>query len=260
MSLTPPRRLPGWLALGLLAAAALAACGGDDRPTLTVFAAASLTDVFRQAAPAFEAQEDVRLRFAFGGSQRLRFQLQQGARADLFASADREQMALVEADGLIAAAPIVFAANDLVLIVPAENPAGLTAPADLLTTDLRLVVAAPDVPAGRLTRAFLHERGWTEAVLPTVVSQEDNVRAVVTKVAVAEADAGFVYASDAGSAPADLRAFALPTALRNDYLIAPLAGRADDPLVQRFLDFVAGEHVQALLRAAGFRPPPEPSP
>ena len=252
-----------------LLALLLAACGGgSDRPTLTVFAAASLSDVFEQAAERFEQQEDVRVRFAFGGSQRLRLQLEQGAQADIFASADDRQMQRLIDAGLVDAVlgedsqseglPVNFAANALVLIVPTGSP--LSGLEDLFGADglprdgLRLVVAAPEVPAGRLTRAILEERGES-VLLDAVVSEEDNVRAVLTKVTIGEADAGFVYASDARSAVADVRAFDLGSALRNRYQAAPLADADQPDLAARFLAFLQQSFVESLLAEAGFQQP-----
>lgn len=244
------RRRP--LVLALLATSLLvAACGGDDRPTLTVFAAASLSDVFEQAADRFEQEQGVNVRFAFGGSQRLRFQLEQGARADVFASADARQMQRAIAAGVVGADPTEFARNALVLVVSAGT--AIDGPDDLAAGDFRLIVAAPEVPAGRLTRAVLEMRGQA-ALLDSVVSEEDSVRAVLTKVAVGEADAGYVYASDARFAGDDVRAFALAGELRNRYFAAPLAGAREPGLAARFVAFLREPFVQGLLREAGFEP------
>lgn len=251
---TITRRL---LPLALLAASLLlAACGGDGRPTLTVFAAASLSDVFERAADRFEREQGVDVRFAFGGSQRLRFQLEQGARADVFVSADERQMQrAIEAGlvdlSLIGTGPTEFARNALVLVVAAG--ASIDGADDLAAGEFRLVVAAPEVPAGRLTRAVLEAQGQS-ALLDSVVSEEDNVRAVLTKVAVGEADAGYVYASDARSAGDDVRTFALAGGLRNRYLAVPLAGAREPSLAARFVAFLREPFVQGLLRQAGFEP------
>ena len=256
---TAPSRSRLLLLLPIVAALLLAACGGNaDRPTLTVFAAASLSDVFEQAAERFEQAEDVELRFAFGGSQRLRLQLEQGARADIFASADDRQMQRAIDSGLIGGPPIDFAANALVLIVPAGSsiagPGDLIGPNGLARDGVRLVVAAPEVPAGQLTRAVLEERGES-ALLDAVVSEEDSVRAVLTKVAIGEADAGYVYASDARSAGDDVRAFDLGSALRNRYRVAALSDAGRPDLAARFLAFLQAPALQDLLREAGFDPP-----
>ena len=245
------------LPLTLLAATLLlAACGGDDRPTLTVFAAASLSDVFERAADRFEQEHDVDVRFAFGGSQRLRFQLEQGARADVFASADERQMQRAVEAGVVGPSldgngPAEFARNALVLVVSAGT--SIDGPDDLAAGEFRLVVAGPEVPAGRLTRGVLEMRGQA-ALLHSVVSEEDSVRAVLTKVAVGEADAGYVYASDARSAGDDVRTFALAGELRNRYLAAPLAGTREPGLAARFVAFLREPFVQGLLRQAGFEP------
>ena len=243
------------LAAALAAAALLVGCGGGER-NLTVFAAASLRDVFREAAAAFEAQQvDVNIRLNFGGSQRLRVQIEQGARVDVFAAADRTEMAKAEEAGLIGAEPVPFAANVLVLVVPASNPAGITSLADLAERRVRLVVAGPDVPAGRLTLAELERLGLAEAVLASVVSEEDNVRAVLTKVAVGEADAGFVYSTDAASAGADVLVFPVGAdSLRNEYLIARTIRADEVTLADAFVAFVRAEAVGVLLQRAGFLP------
>lgn len=240
-------RATGLGLVALLAAALLLVACDDDRPTLGVFAAASLSDVFERAAERFEQEHDVEVRFAFGGSQRLRLQLEQGAQADVFASADERQMQRVVQSGLTAAAPQEFARNALVLVVADDLAID---DASQLSRDARLIVADQEVPAGRLTRDVLAERGES-ALLDAVVSEEDNVRAVLTKVAVGEADAGYVYASDARS-ESDVRALPLGSDQRNSYLAAPLAGSSSATLAAQFVAFLQAVFVQELLREAGF--------
>ncbi len=233
------------------------ACGGADR-RITVFAAASLADVFEEIADAFEAEHpEVEVRLSFGGSQRLRLQLTQGAEADVFASANLEQIALAEAEGLTTSPAATFAGNQLVVVIPASNPAGIGAVEDL-TGDIRLVVAGSSVPAGRLTRDILDRLGLADAVLSQVVSEEESVRRVLTKVVLAEADAGFVYRTDAISAAAavitlELNGLGVDLAgLRNDYLIATTSDTSSPELAVEFVAFVESETAQAILREAGF--------
>jgi len=239
----------------------VAACGGNDR-RITVFAAASLADVFEEIADAFEADHpDVEVRLSFGGSQRLRLQLEQGAEADVFASANPEQIALAESQGLTTAPAVSFASNELVVVIPASNPAEISLLADL-AGDIRLVVAQESVPAGQLTREVLERLDLAEAVLDQVVSEEESVRRVLTKVVLSEADAGFVYRTDAlsaGDAVITLEVDALDLSagdLRNDYRIATTVDAASPELAAEFVAFVQGSEARSILEAAGFRSVP----
>lgn len=243
-----------------LAGAWLSGCSDSDR-TLRVFAAASLTDAFTEAGQRFEAEHpEVSVAFSFGGSQRLRLQLEQGARADLFAAANALEIEAAASADLLSSGPagfpVVFASNALALVVPPANPAAITRIDDLASGGVRLTVAGPAVPAGRLTRLVLEALGLTDAVLGAVVSEEENVRAVLTKVAIGEADAGFVYASDVASAGDDvLRIPLAETGLRNDYLIAVTVHASDAELARQFIDFLRSDAGQRLLRDAGFESP-----
>ncbi len=246
------------LALGLAVALLLTACGGDSR-TLTVFAASSLTDVFGEIGARFQAQHpDTDVRFDFGGSQRLRFQLEQGARADIFASADSQQMNRAVDAGVVLPAPVSFAGASITLVTPASNPAGLQSVHDLAGRRVRLVIAAPAVPAGRLTRLELERLGMVEAVLASLVSEEDNVRAVLTKVISGEADAGFVYRTDALAAADAVVQLRLPgPALVNRYEMTPTTQTDDPALARAFMDFVRSDEAVAILTQAGFLPLPD---
>jgi len=176
-----------------VAAAIVALCPGatSARPEaagrLTVFAAASLTEVF----PAIDA----RPRYSFAGSDQLAFQLQQGAPADVFAAASPKYPELLYRQGLVQK-PIPFATNTLVLIVPKANRAGIDSVDDLTEPGVRIVIGDASVPVGAYTRTLLGNLGIAAAVLKNVVSQETDVREVVAKVALGEADAGFVYVTD----------------------------------------------------------------
>jgi molybdate transport system substrate-binding protein len=238
------RRLSAAVALGLLAAS----CGGSSGdPTLTVFAASSLSDVFRALAP------NARLNFA--GSDELATQIREGAKADVYAAASPRYPDELHAEGLIER-PRVFATNRLVLIVPSDNPAGIEAVADLRRPGTRLVVGAEGVPIGDYTRKALAELGETD-VLSQVVSQEDDVKGVVSKVAFGEADAGFVYATDVKPVAEAVSAIELPPEAQADvlYPIAVVVGAEHRKEAERLIELVLGERGRAALRGAGFDVP-----
>jgi len=235
----------GWaLALALLA---LAGCGGDDAgggARVTVFAAASLTEVFRALDP--EA------RFSFAGSDELATQLREGARADVYAAASERYADELQAEG-IAEEPRIFATNRLVLVVPSDNPAGIESVSELGRDGVRLVVAGPGVPVGDYARTALATLHLSH-ILEQVVSNEEDVKGVLAKVAAGEADAGFVYASDARAAGRDVRAIELPAEARTDirYPIAIVAEADDREAAERFIRLVIGPEGRRVLTAAGF--------
>lgn len=254
-----------WL---LVCATVLAGCAPPPPTpaprTLVVFAAASLTQAFTAIGRQFEAANpQVTIRFNFAGSQTLRTQIEEGAPADVFASASGRDMERLVAGGLVAApAPQVFVSNRLVVILPANNPARLTTLADLAQPGVKLVLAAENVPAGSYARQALANLNsalgddFAVRVLANVVSNEDNVRQVVAKVQLGEADAGVVYASDTVAAP-DLPTLAIPPAFNvvARYPIAPLAASAQAELAQAFVAYVLSEPGQAILQQWGFAPP-----
>jgi molybdate transport system substrate-binding protein len=230
----------------LALAGLVAACGGSvaDRPT--VFAAASLTEVFQELDPD--------ARFNFAGSDELAAQLREGAEADVYAAASPTYPQQLFAEGLVER-PRVFATNRLVLIVPAGNEAGIESLGDLDRAGVKLVVGAEGVPVGDYTREVL-DRAGASGVLDRVVSEEQDVKGVVGKVALGEADAGFVYATDARAAGSDVRAIELPTAAAVDIrsLIAIVRG-GDRDVGEAFVDLVLSERGRAALADAGFGPP-----
>ena len=232
---------PALVALVLLAAVG---CGGGDDARLTIYAAASLTEVFEELEPD--------ARFNFAGSDELATQLREGAKADLYAAASPKHPAELHAAGVIER-PHVFATNRLVLVVPKDNPASIESVDDLLEGDVKLVVGTEGVPIGDYTRAVLHRLGRSQ-VLERVVSEEDDVKGVVGKVALGEADAGFVYATDVKPVAEDVRALELPaggrTAIR--YPIALVAGSEQRPEAERFLERLLGAEGRHALQAAGF--------
>ena len=174
--------------------------------TLTVLAAASLTEAFTELGETFEAQNPgVTVSFSFAGSQQLAQQLDQGTPADVFASASKKYMDAAVTSGRVAqTAPQIFVTNRLVVIFPKDNPAGLMELKDIAKAGLKLDLADVSVPVGQYSLDFLDKASQDETfgvafkddVLKNVVSYENNVKAVVTKVALGEADAGIVYVSD----------------------------------------------------------------
>ena len=174
--------------LVLLVFALFAPAGAVARTQLTVYAAASLTDVF----PKIDSFQ----RYSFGGSNQLAAQIQQGAPADVFASANTALPNQLYAKGLCSK-PVVFTRNALVVVVPKSNPAGIRGIYDLAKPGVKLVVAGPGVPVGSYTLQVLKNMNLSASVQKNVVSQETDVREVLSKVALGEADAGFVYATDA---------------------------------------------------------------
>ena len=228
--------------------------------TVRVFAAASLTEAFREIAAAFEAERPgTRVELSFAGSQVLRTQIEQGAPADVFASADGEHaLALVRA-GLLAPTR-VFARNSLVVVVPGEA-ARVATLADLARPGTRVVVAGPAVPAGRYAAEALRRldaegglgTGFGGRVLSNVVSEETNVRAVLSKVVLGEADAGLVYATDALAGGSRLRVLELPVDVVAEYPIGVVTGTRAPEAAAAFVALVLGERGQAILRRHGFR-------
>lgn len=232
------------VAAAVLAAVLLGACGGGDGEQVTVYAASSLTEVFQKLDP------NARLNLA--GSDELAAQIEEGARADVYAAASPRYPDALFAEGLLEK-PQIFATNRLVLIVPADNPAGITSVADLARDGVKLVVGAEGVPVGDYTRSVLENMGETR-VLDNVVSNEEDVKAVVAKVAQGEADAGFVYATDVRPVAGDARAIELPAnaQARVEYPIAVLTHAVHPDQARAFVALVVGERGRAALRAAGF--------
>jgi len=228
-----------------------------------VYAAASLTDAFTEIGKAFEVQQaDVTVVFNFAGSQNLRTQIEQGAPADVFASANIKEMDTLVANGLIAAdAPRIFLTNQLVVIVPKGNPAGIVSLKDLSQPNLKFVLAAEEVPAGRYARQVLENLNsifgadYKDKVLANIVSNEDNIRQAVTKVQLGEADASIVYVSDAVAAP-DLQRIEIPVDVNvlAEYPIAPLIESEHPEMASQFIAFVLSSDGQSILKKWGFTP------
>ena len=228
-----------------------AGCGGcsdgnaGDRPT--VFAASSLTEVFRSLDPV--------ARYSFAGSDDLAAQIGEGAPADVYASAASKHTEDLRTKNLLEA-PRAFATNSVVLIVPRENPADVASVQDLGRNGVKLVVGAVGVPVGDYTRDALARMGESE-VLSNVVSNEDDVKGVVGKVAQGEADAGFVYATDVSPVEDEVRSISLPASARAgvEYVIAVVRGAEHRDAARAFVRLVLSEPGQKALRDAGFGPP-----
>ena len=229
--------------------------------TLTVFAAASLTDVFGQLGDKLmAANPDLHIQFNFAGSSALATQLIQGAPADVFAAADEVQMAKVS-DADLAENPEVFASNPLMLVVPAANPLGIALPGgggvpslrQILDHDVTMAVCAPEVPCGAAAATVLDAAGMS--AYPD--TYEDDVRAVLTKVELGEVDAGLVYVSDVHAAGDKVVAFGFSESLQaiNRYPISLLTDSPNPAAGQAFVDLVLSDAGQQILRDAGFLEP-----
>ena len=244
------KRIPR--AAALVAVAVLTSgCGGSSgahhtatTKTITVFAAASLTDAFTAEASAYQRQTGVHVRFSFAGSQDLVAQLNQGAPADVVATADTTTLGklTVKLDGTSS----VFARNRLVIVTAPGNPKHIGDAADLARPGVIVVLAAPTVPAGKYAAKALQAAHVT--VHPK--SLEDNVRGVLTKVELGEADAGIVYVTDAQSAGTKVATVTLPTSPIATYPAAALDGSG-----QGFVAFLISQAGQAILARFGFLPP-----
>jgi molybdate transport system substrate-binding protein len=234
---------------------------GEPSGTLTVFAAASLTDVFTGFGEQLEDRyPELDVRFNFAGSSALATQLAGGAPADVYASADESHMADVEDEGLVDDLAL-FASNRLVLVVPRENPAGVTPPeaagipqlAELVPGDLTMAVCAPEVPCGAAAAEVLGAAGLED--VPD--TYEDDVRAVLTKVQLGEVDAGLVYVSDVHAAGDRVLAYAFAEAERavNRYPVGELTDAPNPVAARAFVDLVLSPEGQQELRDAGFFEP-----
>lgn len=237
--------------------------------TLTIFAASSLTDAFTELGQLFEGQHPgATVLFNFGASSDLATQLAEGAPGDVFASANTRQMENAVAAGRIAGEPVNFLTNSLVLIVPADNPAGIETLADLANEGVKFVTTAPDVPIRGFTDQMLDKTAadpaygadFKTAVLANIVSEEANVRQLASKVVLGEADAGVVYKSDVTPEIADqVQVIEIPDALNiiAVYPIAAVSDSASPEMAQAFVDLVLSDEGQAILVKWGFGPRPE---
>lgn len=227
-----------------LAALLLPASVSGGTP-ITVFAAASLTEVFQRI--------DKAPRYSFAGSDQLALQIRQGAPADVYAAASPKYTQLLHRDGLVLK-PVVFATNKLIVLVPRRNPARIRTVYDLRRDGVKIVIGDRSVPIGSYTRQILDALGISTDVLENVVSQETDVKGIVSKVALGEADAGFVYRTDARPVVSRTRSIALPAwaqpAIR--YEIAVLKASSRKAAARAFVKSVLSKRGRLLLSQAGF--------
>jgi molybdate transport system substrate-binding protein len=262
------------LPLLILLAFLFAACGntsttasGTSAPpvTLNVFAAASLTQVFQDIGTRYhKAHSNISFKFNFAGSQVLEQQLANGAPADIFASADLSNMQKASSAGLVGPSQ-VFARNRLVIIVPASNPAGISTLHDLAKKGLKFDIEASTVPAGKYCRQAFDKMGkssdygpdFEKALLSNIVSQEDNVEAVLQKVELGEVDAGCVYQTDAANAKGKVQVIPIPDQFNviAQYPIAVVKSSAHAAEAQAFVQYILGPEGQAVLAQYQFLPP-----
>jgi molybdate transport system substrate-binding protein len=231
----------------MLLAAVLSACSSLGAPstnttTITVLAAASLTEAFDQIGRRFEAAHPgASVRFSFGPSDGLAAQIQAGAPADVFASASPTWMDAVAEDPGVADR-VDFARNRLVVVTPSDDPAGIASIEDLADPGVKLVLAAEGVPAGDYAREILHNAGIAPAATANVVSNEEDVKGVIQKVLLGEADAGLVYVTDVTPQVRDrVREVPIPDHLNvvATYPIAVVAGSSHPRLAHDFVAFVS---------------------
>lgn len=244
---------------------ALVACSGqpDEPQSITVFAAASLTDAFNEIAERFKGQnEGVEVVFNYGSSSQLAAQLNEGAAADVFASANAAQMQVaVDAGRVEAGTETTFVSNRLTIVVPADNPAGIAALEDLEQPGILLILAVEGVPVRDYTDEIVGAMtaDFQEQFYANVVSEEDNVRQVAAKIALGEADAGVVYTSDVTPDIANqVQQIAIPDAQNvvATYPIAPISDSTNPELAQSFVAFILSPEGQSILSKWGFGPPP----
>ncbi|MEU7342885.1 molybdate ABC transporter substrate-binding protein [Streptomyces bacillaris] len=228
-----------------------APASGAPAAELTVLAAASLTDVFKEAGAAYEKENPgTKVKFSFAGSQELAAQVKQGAPADALVTADTKTM-----DGLSAetGTPTVIAKNRLVIAVGEGNPEKVGSLKDLADTKLKVVLAAPEVPVGRYSKQILD----AQKIEVKPVSQEPNVRAVLSKVELGEADAGLVYKTDAETAPDKVDAIDIPDAENAvaSYPAATLKASKHSEAAAAFVAWLSTPAAQKILQGAGFQQP-----
>jgi len=247
------------------AAFALVACGGGSAAqpaasqapkltgTLTVLAAASLTEAFTKIGDQLHAKNpDLDVKFSFAGSPTLVTQVQQGAPADILATADQTNMTKVTGASLNAGAPSVFAHNKLTIAVESGNPKKITGVSDLANPSIKVAVCAPGVPCGTYSTSTFSKAGVT--VKP--VTQEQDVKSVLTKVGLGEVDAGIVYVTDVKSAAGKVDGVTIPDAQNTiaEYPITELKSEQNATAAKAFLDYVLGKDGQKVLADYGFLP------
>ncbi|MBA7466730.1 Molybdate-binding protein ModA [subsurface metagenome] len=254
---------------GLLVAGCTTAVETPEQTTLTVFVAASLTGAFTDIDKAYEAQNaNVRVDLVFDGSQALRTQIEQGANPDIFVSASTKHMQVLKDGGFMDNDTVTaFLGNSMALIVPSDNPAGITRLADLAKPDVKIVIGTKDVPFGDYTRKVLDKMAsdpaygetYREAVMANVISEETAVSSVVPKLMLGEADAAFVYKSDVSKDDRDnLIRIDVPAEynVMATYPLGILAESSHKAQAESFIAFVRGPDGSAILTEYGFDPIP----
>ncbi len=231
---------------------------------LTIFAAASLADAFQELGTSVErANPGSKVTFSFAGSSALRTQLGQGARADVFASADEANMQGAQKDGSIAGEPRIFARNRLVIITPAQQKVDVARPQDLARPGLKLVIGQKDLPAGNYARQVFakmdrdpsYGSGFAERALANVASEESNVKQIVSKVQLGEADAGVVYSTDVTPAVrSEVKVITIPDDLNviARYPVALVKVAANQDGAKAFVGYLLSPAGQAVLERHGF--------
>jgi molybdate transport system substrate-binding protein len=244
-----------WSVPALILALAVCACGGDSQPTLTVSAATSLKSAFTAYGGAFP---DAKVRASFAGSDELAAQIRQGVKPDVFAAANTKLPDDLYKHGLVEK-PVVFAANRLVLAVPAGQ-GKVTGLADLGKPGTTIAMGSPTVPVGSYTRKVLAKlpAAQQRAIMANVRSNEPDVGGVVGKIAQGAVDAGFVYVTDVRAADGKLKAIRLPAALQPQvsYGVAVVKGSKHRKQAQAFVAGLLNGEGRKRLQAAGFLPPP----
>jgi len=235
------RALAVLFALVALALPSATGAGGG----LTVYAAASLTDVFPKIAKTPN--------YSFAGSDQLALQIRQGAPADVFASASPKYTQLLYHDGLVRK-PVTFATNKLVVIVPKSNPADIHSVYDLRRSGVKVVIGDQAVPIGSYTRTLLDTLGIKDAVLHNVVSQATDVKAIAAQVALGQADAGFVYVTDARPVASKVQKVFLPAWAQPPirYQVAMVSSSARRVEARSFVNKLVSKRGRLLLKRAGF--------
>lgn len=255
------RRLPAAI---LLLSIAFAVIQKGDAAPIKVFAAASLTEAFNDIGKAYaRIHPNDPVLFSFAGSPTLRTQIEQGAPVDVFASADMPNMDALVAQRLVAR-PVVFAENVMVVVTPASSTR-VSKIGDLAQSGVRLVLAGPTVPAGRYAGEVLDKMtpsiapDFAKKALANVVSRETSVKAVLAKVSLGEADAGFVFATDAAAAGDKVRVLRFPPRFNviGQYPAATVKGASNASGGSSFISYVMSPPGQAILREHGFLTPPK---
>ncbi|UFS95269.1 molybdate ABC transporter substrate-binding protein [Nocardia huaxiensis] len=253
----------GAVAAVLTVTAGLAGCGSDDpadsgsgqvKGTVTVFAAASLTETFTQLGKDFEAAHPgVKVVYSFGASSALAEQIKQGAPADVFASAAPANMQQVVDAGEVTGQPATFAGNRLEIAVPRGNPGHITGLADFGKTDPKLALCAEQVPCGAAAKKVFEAAGIT----PQPDTREQDVKAVLTKVTLGEVDAALVYRTDVKAAGGKVEGIDFPESTKavNTYPIAALAKAPNGSAAAAFVDFITSAQAKQVFTDAGFETP-----